>query len=544
MKKIIKITGWGFGVFVALIIITGIAIKIIVTKDFIATKIEEAINGRVEIRDISVPIWAAFSGISVDGFKIANKDAEMQKPMKDRAPITSEVIGFERFEFKVAVGKLIKSFGKEFELKSLLLIKPKAAVVLYENGSNNIMPLLVKPQETKPESNDKPKEDVKATEAKKEAKKEVAAAKVEPAKQNNQPVQAQTTVGAKKAFSIKSAPGIIKMGKIGMENGQFTVNIQKIQNTLYVDNVSFLLKDVFIDPKNLNNPERNKVNMVSSLNLELKENKKADSAVSSFLFLFSSNGTIQPFQPETGEVAEFMVVEAIFHKGTKMTGLAAFKKLKGSTEQLNKIGINLDFLKDDILLSSDSKVKVEYNYGKVTFLNDLVINTEDSSMVAEAKSWVNINSYDHLINGSIRLAPNHTKTIEGQVDDVLRPGVNAIVGGLPANIRSTLGDKLNVETMRNNILKPARDEQNRILLGFQSSGKLTSPSVAVTRPEFPSAKDVVAQEGKKVQGDAGAIVKGQAEQAKKQATESIKQETKKATDQIQQEAAQKLKKLF
>jgi hypothetical protein len=64
MKKALKILKkvlLGFGVLMLVVMIGGfIAIKVVVTKDFVATKIEENINGRVEIQDISVPIWAAF----------------------------------------------------------------------------------------------------------------------------------------------------------------------------------------------------------------------------------------------------------------------------------------------------------------------------------------------------------------------------------------------------------------------------------------------------------------------------------------------------
>lgn len=539
MKKLIKITGWVFGILITLIIITGIAIKVIVTKDFIATKIENAINGRVEIRDISVPLWAAFSGISIDGFKIANKDAEMTKPMKDRTPVSKEVIGFEKFEFKIAVGKLITSFGKDFELKSFVLVKPKANVILYENGTNNILPLLVKaPEPVKKEAAGEPEAKVKP--AKKEAAVVAAATK-----EKAQPTAEEKV---KKPFSIKSVPSVIKMGKIGIEDGEFVVNIQKIQNTLVVNNVNFLLKDIYIDPQNLDKPDKNRVNMTNSLNMELKENNKVDAAVSSFLFIFSSNGTIQPFNPKTGGTSEIMTVEAIFHKNTKITGLAVFKKLKSGTEQLKKIGINLDFLKDDIALTDDSKVKIEYNYGKITFLSDLVIDSVDSSIVVAQKSWVDINSYENLMTGSIKLAPNHTATIEKQVDSALKPAVDAVVGNIPANLRSAAGSSLNVETLRNNILQPARDDKNRITLGYKSTGKLSHPSVSIVKPEFPSAKEVVAQESGKLKGNANTMIKGQVDQAKKQATDAAKKEADKATEaakeNIKQEAANKLKKLF
>ncbi|MDH4262348.1 MAG: hypothetical protein OEV78_04810 [Spirochaetia bacterium] len=532
MSKIKKVLGWGFGILISLVIITGIAIKIIVTKDFIAAKIENAINGRVEIRDISVPIWAAFSGITIDGFKISNKDAEMQKPMKDRTPVVKEVIGFEKFEFKVAVGKLIMSLGKNFEIKSMLFVKPKAEVILYEKGGNNILPLLVKNSENS-------KDEAKSTAEQEKNKPKSAASE-------------KKTDESGKAFSIKSVPGIIKMGKIGMEGGEFTVYIQKIQNKLILNDVNFILKDIYIDPQNLDKPEKNQVNLASNLKMELKENKKVDSAVSSFLFAFSLNGVIQPFNAQTGYPTQFATAEAVFHKGSKMNGLVVFEKLKKGTEQLKKIGISMDFLKDNIELADDSKMKLEYNSGKITFLNALLINSADSNIVVDEKSWIDINSYEHLMTGSIKLSASHSATVENQVDNALKPAIAVVLTNVPANLRSTAAANLKVESIRNNVLKPARDEKNLITLGYKTFGKLSGPTVSIVKPDFPSTKEVVAQESKKLQGSADTIVKEQLNNVKKQATTAAEQAVKKetsnatnaATESAKTEATKKLKKLF
>ena len=79
MKIFKKVAIIGGIAFVVIVLAIGIAIKVFVDKDLVAKLIEDNINGRVEIEDISVPLWAAFSGITIDGFKIGYKDAEMKK---------------------------------------------------------------------------------------------------------------------------------------------------------------------------------------------------------------------------------------------------------------------------------------------------------------------------------------------------------------------------------------------------------------------------------------------------------------------------------
>jgi len=491
MKIAKKIVLSVVGLFLVIVIGLGIAIKIIVTKDFVATQIENQINGRVEISDISVPLWAVLSGVTIDGFKIGYKDAEMKKPMAERALMKKEVIGFKQFNFKIAAGKLITSFGKKIELNSLLIVEPVAHIVLYEKGGNNLTALLLKEKPASAEENSQP------------VKKE----------QNEKKEQSNN----EKPFSVKSFSTVIRMGEIGIKNGSFTVNIQKFQNTLSLANMNLLLKDIVIDTQNLDKPELNRVNLIVGMLVKMDENKKAK-GVQSFAIDFAADGRIAPFDAKTGYITEYMELNASLHKGTYFTGLAILEKFKKETDELKKVNIKMDFLKERMELGQDAKSAIIYNNGVVTFRDEPVLVTEDADVKVIKDSWLNIKTMKHEMSIDFNLNKRHTPVIESQVDKGVEPVLSAALKVLPSAVKTLVGDKLKTETVRNSILKPARNEESgQIMLSLLSKEDFASPVVKMTKPQFMSFKDAVQAGINEVKGSASGAINEQLDKAKAEA---------------------------
>lgn len=492
MKKILKFIKWGslslVGLFLVVIIVGGILVKSFVTKDFVATIIEDNINGRVEIRDISVPFWAALSGITVEGFKVGHKDAEMKKPMEERAPMQNEVISFESFNFRLALGALITSLGKDLTLTSLVIQKPKANVVLYAAGGNNIVPLLTKP---------KTKESTK---------------KEEPTPTKSEP------------FSIKSIPTVIKMGKIGMEDGLFNVTVQKLGNTLVASNVSFLLKDLLVDPNDLTN--KNRVNLSTGITLDLKENKGG--GVRSFKIIFKANGQITPFDPQTGRVTQSARVKFGLLKGSTITGLAVLNKLKDETAMLNKIGVNLNFLGDSQTLTYDSMATISYNFGKITFLEPLNLRTSDFVFELTKEDFMHIKTLAHLFRGNFLLAQKHTEKLKAQAKKSVEQAIGPIVKTLPQAVRPQAEKSITPDKVTNNLLAPAM-EGDQVALGVESSGNIASPNVRITKPVFPDVNQLLQDQLAKAGVDVKAAINAEIDKQKKAVSKKIQREADKAT---------------
>lgn len=496
---------------IIVIVGAGIAIKLFVTKDFIAQTIEDNINGRVEIGEIKVPLWAALSGVSVVDFKIGKKDAQMKKPMEEREAMTKAALSFQEFRFRVAAAKLITSMGKDFEIKSLLLIEPKADITLYEDGGDSLSALLIKPSS------------------------------VESSSEEEAAPQEATEAGSEE-FSIKSVPTVIKMGKIGIEKGQFTVNMEEYQNTIAISNFDLLLTDIHIDPANLADRAKNQVKLHAAFTAAMDENKK-EGAVQSFNLILSLDSNIKPFHEKTGHLTEYLELEMRAHQGTSLTGLAAFEKLKDQTESLKKIGVSLDFLKDNLELTEDTLFSLTYDSGKITFNTPLTIQTEELAIALEKDSWMHIGTMAHLFTGSMILDKKYTPQVEAQVDQALGPVTDVLLKNLPSAVRSQAAGSLSVESMRSQVLKPALSDDGEIDLGFRSKGNLVSPSVAVVRPQFPTLKQVaqqgvdqaksgisgaVSQEIDKAKAEAEAKARAEADKAKAEAEARAKAEADKA----------------
>ncbi len=526
MKKALRILKkvlLGFGILIVVIMVGGfIAIKAVVTKDFIATKIEENINGRVEIKDISVPIWAAFSGITVEGFKIGYRDAEVAKPMAERTPMKSEVIGFKEFNFKVALGKLIASFGKDFELESLLITQPVAHIVLGKNGGNNLQPLLTKPK-TKEELAKEAVEEKKAAEEKK------AKAKVK--KEAEKPKEPE------KPFDFREVPTLIKMGRIGIEGGYFTVNVEALGQTLKVSRANVLLRDIHLDPKNLE--KHNHVGLTTQFDLELQESK--GKGIKSFKIIFDLQGAINPFNPKTGGPAESVTLRTGLKQGTFVTGLSIFEKLKDQTENLNKIGIKLNFLAETQTLTRDAIATIYYSGGVITVKEPPALVTNDFEFRLSKEDYINVKSLDHRFRGDFSLAAQHTKTVETELEKVIGSAVTPAVNQAPAGpVREQLKTALAPEKIRASVLAPAM-KNGLITLGIESTASISSPNVRVVSPEFPSLKNLIADEVKKATSNLGNMVGAQVDALKNKAIAEGKAKVDAAKAQAQAEAERQRK---
>jgi len=480
MKKILL----GVFILIFVVMIGGfIAIKMVVTKDFVATKIEDNINGRIEIKDISVPLWAAFSGVTIEGFKIGYRDAEVVKPMAERTAMKNEVIGFKSFNFRVAIGALVTSLGKKFELKSLLFTEPVAHIVLAKAGGTNLDVILNKP---------KSKEDLKkeAEEAAAKKKEEKAKPKVVEKKEPSKP------------FDFRELPTEIKMGKIGIEGGHFTVNVEAMGQTIKLSRVSVLLRDILIDPKDLQN--KNHVGLTTQFDLELQESKSG--GIKSFKISYDLQGGIMPINPKTGGPAEAVTLKMGLKAGSFVTGLAVFDKLKDKTDVLSKAGIKLNFLQDTQTLSRDAYATIYYAGGVVTLKEPPALVTNDFEFRLSKDDFINVKSMDHHFRGDFAVAEKHTKQIQGELDRVIGSAVGPALEQVPAGaIRDQLKASLTPEKIRNSVLAPAM-KNGTLTLGVDSSAIVTSPIVKITHPVFPDLKTMLANELNKALGDLKGIL--------------------------------------
>ena len=519
MKRIAKYASIAFGVFCFITLVLGIVLKIYLTKDRVIQLIEEHINARVEIKDISVPLWATLSGVTLEQLKVGYRDRQVKKEPAKRKPMGKPVIGLEKFNFKVAILQLITSFGKKFELKALLLTKPEAHIIVYAKGGTNLDILLSPPPEAKQRS-----EKTQKTQ-----------------KKTNQEKTQKIPQKSSEPFSIKSIDTVIKVGKIGIEKGSFSVNLQKFGNTLKLQNVDAYVNDILIDPNNLR--DRNRARFTFSFNALLDEsqkkkkaNKKSKSAVRSFVINFETNGSIRPFNAKTGRITQNVRLKVGLLAGTKFTGLALLKKIKDEAKLLKKAGINLSFLKSEIKLAKDAIIDLSYRSGIIIFESSPRIDTNDYLVRLTKHSKMNIKTMHHNFIVDLILNEKATQKIRSQVERFINKSIKVIVKGLPAALRGA-SKSLKASTLTSGLLAPAIDkETNRFRLSINSSGSFSSPKIILTKPRLGDPKKeinkLMDKQLKNLKGVAKQFVNTKVEEAKRLAEQKKREVLAKAKAEI------------
>ena len=534
MKRIAKYASIAFGVFCFITLVLGIVLKIYLTKDRVIQLIEENINARIEIKNISVPLWATLSGVTLEKLKVGYRDRQVKKEPAKRKPMGKPVIGLEKFNFKVAILQLITSFGKKFELKTLLLTKPEAHIIVYAKGGTNLDILLSPPPEAKRKSKKTQKTQKKADQEKTQ----------------------KTPRKSSEPFSIKSIDTVIKVGKIGIERGSFSVNLQKFGNTLKLQNVDAYINDILIDPNNLR--DKNRVKFTFSFNALLDEsqkskktnktNKKSQNAVRSFVINFETNGGIRPFNAKTGRITQNVRLKVGLLAGTKFTGLALLKKIKDEAKLLKKAGINLSFLKDEIELTKDAIIDLSYRSGVIIFESSPRIDTNDYLVRLTKHSKMNIKTMHHNFILDLILNEKATQKIRSQVENFVNKSIKVIVKGLPAALKGA-SKSLKASTLTSELLAPAIDkETNRFRLSINSSGAFSNPKVLLTKPRLGDPKKeinkLMDKQLKNLKGVAKQLINTKVEEAKRLA-EQKKQEVlakaKAEADRKKREAEERVK---
>jgi uncharacterized protein involved in outer membrane biogenesis len=132
IKKGWKIVLWVIGILIALMIIASIAVRLIFTKEkllsMIQPKVEEALNRKVSIEDISPSIFKGL-GVDIKGLKISNLPGFEQE----------DLFRIKNFSVRVKFWPLLK---KRIEVRKIILEKPEIFIEKNKEKVLNIADLM------------------------------------------------------------------------------------------------------------------------------------------------------------------------------------------------------------------------------------------------------------------------------------------------------------------------------------------------------------------------------------------------------------------
>ncbi len=440
MKKIIYGVGGFFGLLIAILILALVFAGSFITKEFLVTQIESAINVRANVEKVNINLFSVLSSVEVEGVQLNYRDSIADKgtPLADRKALGNAVISIGKADVKLSLLGLLQ---KKFEVKKILLSEPKVSFIMFENGSNNLTSLFKAPATVNGEPNPALSPEAIA-ERKKEAEEKRQAAKDAP------PAE---------PFSAKDIPVAIGMGVVGAEKGDIQVTMKKSGQVIQIKNLDFKLTDIDIDGANLASHNHVGVEFRADISLIGKNKEEASR------FLLDTNGDLQPFVVESGLVNPLVFYNVTMKEDSFMSGFAAFDAIAGELPLLNQAGLKLDKLKEKAILEKDVSFKISYSDGKITFLDEPLFPSKNYDL--------------QIVKGSFLVITNNTHEMKmGMLYD--KEESKKSIAGVDSKIAEATKGQGDPKELRNKILG-SLIKDDRLNIPFKTSGDIKNPTVTL-----------------------------------------------------------------
>lgn len=438
MKKI----GYGIGAVIATILLIVIIALVFagsfITPSFLVKQIESAINVRAHVESVNINLINVLSGIEIEGIILAPRDevANQGTPLDERKSKPKGLIQLGKAEVKISFLALLT---KTLKVNKIVLKQPVISLTMNEDGGNNLTSLFKTPKIVDGEKNPALSAEVIA-EKKKEAEEE---AKEEASSPPSGP------------FSIKDIPIAIKMGLVGIQDGNIQVNMRKTGQQIQIQKLDLELTDIDIDGSDLDSHNNVDVNFDADVTIVGRNKKEAAK------FILETDGKVVPFVVKTGLVNPKVIYEVTMKEDSFVSGFAAFDAIAGELPVMNQAGLKLDKLKEKAELRKDVSFKVEYSNGKVTFLDEPTFPTKNYDLQITKGSYIVTTTNYHEMKMGMLYDEDESKKSLASLDEKIKQATKG------------QGD---TKALRNKIVgNLVKDE--RLFIPFRTYGDIRNPSV-------------------------------------------------------------------
>lgn len=486
MKRVVKI---GLTVIGSLIVLAGAGgvwahswLKGQLTREAITAQMEMAWNCRADISEVKVALLSSPARLEVLGCRLAPRDAEVAKPLAQRAllPADKVEISVSRIVFEI---KLQDLASRQLNVQQLLLSGVNVQEDVTKEGVSSLAVLFAKPEKEEEAliaSASAPSSSGQTTAA--------SAPPIPPTPEANQPAVAASTPAAtptgaapsssvqagemekksketkldhqseakeEKAFEAKELGFSINVQRASLEQGEFHRVDHKALTKTDISGLSFTVSDIDVNPADLSNHNSVKLAIEGRWKqrgrIGPKDNRRE---VTMADLILAGEGTMHPFDPATGlwnPANEFtLTAKKDSVLGGYMTlGEAAEKELK----KAESYGLDLRSLPIGGPLLEDARLHIRFEQDKTTLLDDSRFSMPEFELTLQKASWLNSAEDDHAMKVRITAGP----TLQEQ-----------LTGG----IKKLLGDDTG-----SSVVKALANEQGRITLDLDSSGRLSKPKV-------------------------------------------------------------------
>ncbi len=439
--------------FLVIVVIDGVfGIKIYLEKyfdrDIIVKQVEAHTNSRFGLDDVKIGLFSFTPSLVLDHVKIGPRDryANEKIHIDSRTEMKSEIVSIDKIELRI---DLIPLLNKKFELDRFLIHRPVVRLELGEDGSNNLSPLL---SASIPES-------------------EILEG-IEHSGEEFDP-QTEPETFSVEEFSVSGIPVGTVMNRIGIEDGLVDILFRATGQRFNVSGLRMLLTDIDINPNDLQNHNRAKIQFDSQVSIFNKENSEQAR------LSLNSHANVRPFDPATGKIEPEAVYELTISRGSFIQALVALEKARSTLDMLTKIGLELDILSKKAVLSKDASTAIKYNRGRVSFEKDLKAETNDYDLEISKDSWFNVLDNTHSFKGSFTASRAETDKLLAEADKYIEKALR--------EVRNVNIDRVRLrEELLSELVK-----EGRLFIAFSSSGNITDPNVKVSA-KMPDLTRIIA----------------------------------------------------
>lgn len=371
MKLNTKILGGVVAAFVTLavvlILVANWMVSRILSPGFIAGKIEETIDVRAHLGEVSSSVFSPTASVEIRDFALASKDA----PGFTDAPIK---LGKVR-----AAVSLVALLDKRLSISAILLQDADLKVTLYADGSNSINRMLNLPGPSSPAESAPP------------------------------PVP-------KPAFNARTLPAAVSLSDIRLQNINVDLTVEKNGALVRLRDFNLALDRIGINPQNLAEFNNAELQLDGAVTLDSARDKQLRYADLSF----SGPMLVKPFDVDTGNIdANVTTWLEISPTAYLSPQIPSVQKAFTLMDKLRQFGLDYDPIPEQVTFLSGRKVEVNYYRGKLTFNNAFTMLLGDWQLDIAENSWLNVADGTHSLATTLTASAALSKKFRGQLNSGL-----------------------------------------------------------------------------------------------------------------------------
>lgn len=341
-----------------------VAAKKVLSEESLVRLIEKKITSRVQLDALD---WG-FRGLSVKvtahGLVLAERDhfADESVPLAERPQLSSGEVEIERLSFDVSLPDL---FSENIAAHALVVDRATVKIRLYENGENSLEGLFGRPEK-------KQKRRLNAHDHK-------------------------DWVTAVKSVDFK--------------NLKLIVMHEKSKLKLASDQLHLKLRDIRIDPNQLEQINTANITLMGSLVLSSQDGAKDYARIA-----LDCQGRAKVFRAEDGDLDPDAELRLRMASGSYVSSkIPVVDKVFSKTEGLKKVGIRLPKLPEQWPLSSDEVLAARYYQHTVTVLKEATLGGDGSFIRLQKDSWFKLHDEQHEATFLVHLDSKYAQALTQKI---------------------------------------------------------------------------------------------------------------------------------